>query len=131
MRDSLSTRHSSYDEKRLHSGDNGIRQLCVRRFVREVFFAGEKSNERPPLQRHVVPNGSAQNRMAGFERIKDRANRNWRRHIEFHFALHASEIAQVKWKHDADHGSVCTSTDKTAGRSRTIGFHVSPLSAEP
>jgi hypothetical protein len=28
------------------------------------------------------------------------------------------------------HGSVCASTDRTAGRSRTIGFHVSPESAD-
>ena len=33
-------------------------------------------------------------------------------------------------KHDADHGSVCTSTDSTAGRSRTIAFQLSPPSGE-
>src|SRR5712671_6443397 len=31
---------------------------------------------------------------------------------------------------DLVHGSVCTSTDSTAGRSRTIGAQLSPASAE-
>ena len=36
-------------------------------------------------------------------------------------------------QHDPDvgHGRTCTSTDSTAGKSRTIGFQVSPESAEP
>jgi hypothetical protein len=33
-------------------------------------------------------------------------------------------------KHHPDHQSVCTSTESTAGRSRTIGAHVSPPSGE-
>src|SRR5204863_320559 len=37
---------------------------------------------------------------------------------------------QVRRQHDANHGSVWTSTDSTAGRSRTIGVQPSPPSAE-
>jgi hypothetical protein len=43
----------------------------------------------------------------------------------------------VKWKYDADSAhrrayySVCTSTESTAGRSRTMGAQVSPASLEP
>ena len=33
-------------------------------------------------------------------------------------------------EHDPDHGSVWASTERTAGRSRTIAFQVSPASAE-
>ena len=43
------------------------------------------------------------------------------------------EIAQMGRQHDPDrpgHDSVCTSTDSTGGRSRTIGLQLSPESAE-
>jgi hypothetical protein len=34
------------------------------------------------------------------------------------------------WDLELVHGSVCTSTESTAGRSRTIGFHLSPALAD-
>ena len=43
-----------------------------------------------------------------------------------HLAVDAGQRSQMVGKHDADHGSVCTSTDTTAGRSRTIGVQLSP-----
>ena len=45
-------------------------------------------------------------------------------------AVDARQRAQMGGQHDADHGSVWTSTDSTAGRSRTIGAQLSPASAE-
>lgn len=68
--------------------------------------------------------------MAGLERVEHRAHRDGFRHFKLHFAVHAREMAQMKWKHDANHGRVCTSTDKTPGRSRTMGFHELPPLAE-
>ena len=35
----------------------------------------------------------------------------------------------MRREHDSNHGSVCTSTESTAGRSRTIGAQLSPASA--
>ena len=49
---------------------------------------------------------------------------------EAHLAVDVRQLAQMCREHDANHGSVCTSTESTAGRSRTIAFHVSPASAE-
>ena len=59
---------------------------------------------------------------------------------EQHLTVDPAQGAQVGGQHDPDgvrvqsgvlgHGSVCTSTDSTAGRSRTIGDHVSPPSGE-
>jgi hypothetical protein len=40
------------------------------------------------------------------------------------------ERPQMRRKHHADHHSVCTSTESTAGRSRTMGAQVSPASAD-
>ena len=47
-----------------------------------------------------------------------------------HLAFDLRQRTQVRRKHDADHGSVCTSTDSTAGRSRTMGAQVLPASAD-
>ncbi len=43
---------------------------------------------------------------------------------------HARQRAQVRRQLDSNHGSVSTSTENTAGRSRTIGAQVSPPSRE-
>ena len=45
-------------------------------------------------------------------------------------SVDARELLQMRGQHHANHGSVCTSTESTAGRSRTIGAQVSPASAE-
>src|SRR5438132_13272153 len=37
---------------------------------------------------------------------------------------------EVRREHHADHRSVCTSTDRTAGRSRTMGVQLSPASGD-
>ena len=47
----------------------------------------------------------------------------------FTFAADLREVAQMIREDHPNH-SVCTSTDSTAGRSRTIGFQLSPASAE-
>ena len=50
--------------------------------------------------------------------------------LDLHFALHPSQGSQMCRKHHAYHGSVCTSTESTAGKSRTIGAQLSPASEE-
>src|SRR6266705_2115586 len=52
------------------------------------------------------------------------------RDVDLHLALDAGQRPQVGREHHADHGSVWTSTDRTAGRSRTIGAHASPPSGD-
>ena len=47
------------------------------------------------------------------------ASGDWILNLKLHLAVDAGEIAQMKRKQYADHGSVCTSTDNTAGKSRT------------
>jgi hypothetical protein len=50
--------------------------------------------------------------------------------VEFYVAIDARQRAQMRRQNDTNHGSVCTSTESTAGRSRTIGFQLSPASAD-
>ena len=72
----------------------------------------------------------AQHRVAGLERVEDRALRDLTLDVELHLAVDVCEGAQMCREHDSDHGSVWTSTDTTDGRSRTMGAQLSPASAE-
>ena len=64
-----------------------------------------------------------------FERIEDRAHAHWLSDLELDLGAHLREVAQVRREGDANrmhaggegaHGSVCTSTESTAGRSWAI-----------
>ncbi len=98
--------------------------------VGQILLAGEEAHERPAFQRHVVADRTAQHRIACLEGVEDRALRDLPLDLERHLALDVRELAQMWRQHDADHGNVCTSTDSTGGRSRTIGAQVSPASAD-
>src|SRR5208282_5366326 len=118
------------DEERLLPGDDRFRQRRVGRLQGKVFLAGKKTQERPALERHVIPNGSAQHGIAGLERVQHRAHRHRSRYLQRHVTLNVRQRAQMGGQDDEDHGSVCTSTDNTAGRSRTMGAQESPASAD-
>ncbi len=62
--------------------------------------------------------------------VEDRALRNRTLDVERHLAIDARQRPQMMRKHHSDHGSVWTSTERTAGRSRTMGAQVSPASAD-
>src|SRR5581483_8646142 len=98
--------------------------------MRQVFLAREEAQKRAPLQCVVVTNCATQRGILSFKGIEHRALRDWSRHFEAHLAVDFGERAQVRREFYADHDSVCTSTESTAGRSRTIGIHESPASAE-
>ena len=51
--------------------------------------------------------------------------------VELQLAVHPGQRPQMRrQRHTDDHGNVCTSTDTTDGRSRTIADQVSPPSGE-
>ena len=62
--------------------------------------------------------------------VEDGLRRRLSLDLDLHLTLDLSEIPQVRWEDDADHLRVCTSTESTAGRSRTMGFQLSPASAD-
>jgi len=82
----------------------------------------------------------AQHGVTGFKRVKNSADSDWRLDSELNFGADAGKVTQMKRQRDmnqvfatrglACHASVCTSTDNTAGRSRTMGAQVSPASDE-
>ncbi len=79
----------------------------------------------------MISNRPPQHRITFFNRVENRSDRYRFSHLDLHLALNPRQIAQVIWQRHSDHDNVCTSTEYTAGKSRTIGFHVSPLSADP
>src|SRR5688572_3913332 len=101
--------------------------------MREILFAREEADERAPPFRVDVPHRAAQHGELGFERVEDRLLRRVAVEFERDLALLLRKCPKVCGELDADagHGSVCASTDRTAGRSRTIGVQLSPASAEP
>src|SRR5438105_2828699 len=133
----LTSGDGAEDEQRLLSRDDRFRQRSVRRFVGEILFACKEAQERSPLLGDVVADGSCQHGKSGLQRIKHRANGDLTGNFDRHFAACSRQRPQMRRKDDANlccgqngHVSVCTSTDKTAGRSRTMGAQLSPASAE-
>src|SRR5438105_352979 len=99
--------------------------------MREILLASEKAHERPALERDVVTDRAAENWIAAFERIENGTQGDGLFEFELHLALDACQRPQMGREQDSDHGKVWASTESTPGKSRTIGFQLSPLSAEP
>ena len=97
----------------------------------EVLLAGEEPDERPSPARGRVTEGAAQRGVGGFEGVDDASLGGRPAHLELHLPTGASQVSQVVGEQDSDHGSVCTSTDRTRGRSRTMAVHDFPESADP
>src|ERR1700687_916100 len=98
--------------------------------MREIFRAGEEPQERAALLRDVIADGPPQHRICSLERVEDRPLRDVTRDLERHLAVDVRQRPQMSGECDADHGSVWTSTESTAGRSRTIGAQLFPASAD-
>src|SRR5574340_6113 len=108
----------------------------------------------------MIANRPPQHRITGFEGIEDRPLRDRALDIDRHLAGDARQGPQMCRQHDSNHRSflvsrisslvkrredsfftlhasrftlhrnVWTSTERTAGKSRTIGFQLSPPSAD-
>jgi hypothetical protein len=96
----------------------------------QIFFAGEEAQERPALLRDLIANSAAQHGIAGFQRVQHRALRHWSFDFNLHLNVDVRQSSQMLRQCDSDHVNVCTSTESTAGKSRTIGAQLSPASAE-
>jgi len=96
----------------------------------QVVLASEEPQERSALSCDVITDCAAQHGIAGLERVEDRALCDPALDFELHLATDVRQRPQVWREYDTDHGSVCTSTESTAGRSRTMGAQLSPASAD-
>ncbi len=126
----LASGDGPYDQKRLFPGHDRVRQRGVWGLVRKIFFARKEPQKWATLLRDVIANGAAQHGIAGLERIDHRALRGGTRDFELHLTIDARQSAQMWREYHPNHGSVWTSTESTAGRSRTMGAQLSPASAE-
>ena len=98
----------------------------------------------------VLSNRPAQHRVARLQSIEDATDGDGRGHFKRNLCAHPCQRPQmIRQNHanhrrsrrvlsgpvslisDPCHASVCTSTLKTAGKSCTIGVHVSPAFADP
>jgi hypothetical protein len=111
----------AYNKKRLRARCHRFGQGSIRRFMREILLAGKESYERPALMRNLIADGAAQHRITRLQRIEHGALRGRAMHIDLHLDFGVRQCSQMARQHHAYHGSVWTSTDSTAGRSRTIG----------
>ena len=126
---SLTTGNRTDNNEGVLAGCDAVWQRVVRRVVRQILFAGEESKERTALKCVMVADGPAEHGIARLQGVEDRSHGDRPFDVNLHFAAGLRQIAQMIRKNDANH-SVCTSTDNTTGKSLTIGFQLSPASAE-
>jgi len=100
----LAAGNGSDDDNRLFPGCDRIGQRSVWRFVGQILLAGEEAQERPAVKRDLVANGSAQHRIAGFERVEDGALRYGAADFQLHFAADLGQGPEMEGQDDADHG---------------------------
>ena len=126
----LTARHGADYQKWLVARRHRIGQRSVRGIVGEILPAGEEPQKGAALVRGVVSNRPSQHGITNLERVEDRALSGLTLDIELHFAVDVGKRSKVHRKHDSNHDSVCTSTDSTAGKSRTMGVQLSPASVD-
>ena len=78
----------------------------------------------------MVADRAAQHRVPRLQRVEHGPLGDRARHAQLDLPASVRERPQVRGQHHPDHDSVWTSTDSTAGRSRTIGSQLSPASSE-
>ncbi len=122
--------HGPYYQETFPPLHDGFGQRGFGRVVRKVFPAGKKTDEGPALASGMVTDCALQDRVAHLEAVEHCAKGGRTLQFQLDLAAYPGQGAQVMGNHDPDHGSVWTSTDSTAGRSRTIAFQVSPESLE-
>src|SRR5438046_3812806 len=133
LKKSSPTSNRTDHEERLRPRYDRLREWGVRWVMSQVPLARKEPQERPSLLGDVVADRAAQHGIARLERIQYRGARDRPPpgDVERHLAFDLRQRAQVRRQHHADHASVWTSTDSTAGRSRTMGAQLSPPSADP
>jgi hypothetical protein len=109
---------------------NRMRQRRIGRFMRQIFAAGKKSDHRPASLGYMITYCPPQHWIFGFNSVQERALSYFSVELKVYFAIDIGERTQMRRKNNAYHGNDCTSTESTAGKSRTMGFHVSPASAD-
>src|SRR5205814_8976594 len=98
--------------------------------MRQIFATRKKTNHLPANLRDMITHCPAQHRIFRFNGVEQRALSYRSVKLKSYFTVDVRQRTQIRRKNNAYHGNVCASTESTAGRSRTIGFHLSPASTE-
>jgi len=122
--------HCPDDDEWLGPGHYRVRKRSIGWFVRQVLLAGEEPDEWAAPLRRTVTQRPPQYRIPSLEGVEDQALGGHALDVELNLATYARQLLQVSGENNAYHGNVWTSTDSTAGRSRTIGAQLSPASAD-
>lgn len=115
---------------RLITRSDFLRKRGIGGFVGEILLAGEEADQGSPLFGGLITDGAAEHGIFGFESVEDGALGDWAGDIKLDLAADVGQGSKVLGEDDSDHGSTCASTDNTAGRSRTMGFQLSPPPAD-
>lgn len=118
------------DQERLLAGHDRVRKRRVWRSIRPVLLAREEPQHRPAPLRRGVSNRPAQRWVVAFQRVEDRPLRDRRGDFQLDHAADSGQRLKIRRQDDVYHASVWTSTESTAGRSRTMGAQVSPAFAD-
>lgn len=73
--------------------------------MRQIFFTGKEAKEWSPLLCSLIADCAPQHRVAGFESVKDRAQRNGILNFERDLAASMGQTAEMEGKYDSDHSS--------------------------
>jgi hypothetical protein len=90
------------DNKRLLAGRDRLGQRSVGRLVRQILLASKEAQKRPALSRVVVADGSAQHRIASFERIEHGALCHRAVNLNLHLAAGLRQRSKMEGENDAD-----------------------------
>src|ERR1700674_151531 len=129
-RPGLAASNGPYDEKGLFPRCDSVGQRGIRRLKGIVLLASEEAQERAAFLGDMISDRAAQHRILGLEGVEHRTLRDGTLDVELHLGADARQRPQMSGEYDANHGSVWTSTESTAGRSRTMGVQLSPALAE-
>src|SRR5262249_19334039 len=126
----LAAGYGPYDPKCFCSRCDCVGQRGVRRLKGQIVLAGEKAQHRSALVRDVIADGPAQHRIAGLGGVEARGPPCGTHHLKRHLRADVREGSEVGRKNASDHDRVWPSTDRTAGRSRTMADQLSPASGD-
>ena len=101
----LAAGNSADNQERLFPGCDCFGQRRVRQLVGQILFAGEETQESPPLLRAVVADGAAQHRITGLKGIQDRALRYQTLDFKLDFTADVRQSPEMLRKFDSNHVS--------------------------
>ena len=126
----LAASDGAHDAQRFLTCLHSLWQTGRRRFQGEVFTACKVADERASIVGHVLPDGTAEHGVAFLERIQGGLNRGLAPNLHLYLAAGLRQRLERCGQDQPDHGSVWTSTEYTAGKSRAIGFQLPPPSGD-